>query len=52
LPPDGLTWPTPGTSAILDASRLLAMSCSSVSGMVLDVTASVRIGRSAGLTLA
>jgi hypothetical protein len=44
LPPDGLTRPTPGTSAIFEASRLLAMSCSWVSDIALDVTASVRIG--------
>ena len=41
-----------GSCEIFCASRVSPRSSTSVSGIVLEVTASVRIGASAGLTLA
>ena len=52
LPPAVVTRPTPGTSEIFVASRLLAASCNCVSDIDFDVIASVRMGWSAGFTLA
>ena len=46
-----LTSPTPGSCAIFWASRVSARSSTRGSGSVLEVSASVRIGVSAGLTL-
>ena len=51
-PPEMLTRPTPLSCEIFCASRVSLMSSSSVSDMLLEVTASVRIGASAGLILA
>ena len=51
-PPLMLTSPTPGSWEIFCARRVSAKSSTCVSGMVFDVIASVRIGASAGLTLA
>ena len=51
-PPDSDTRPTPGTWLIFSASRVLAMSCTSVNGSVSEVSASVSTGASAGLILA
>ena len=47
-----VTRPTPETWLIFCASRVLTRFCTSVSGMVSDVIASVSTGASAGLTLA
>ncbi|NHH80489.1 hypothetical protein DRA46_02573 [Burkholderia gladioli] len=52
LPPDRLTRPTPETCEIFIARRVSVRSCTCESGSVLEVIASVRIGASAGLTLA
>jgi hypothetical protein len=46
-----LTSPTPGSCEIFCASRVSARSSTFDSGKVFDVSASVRIGASAGLTL-
>jgi hypothetical protein len=51
-PPLTLTRPTPVSCEIFCASRVSLKSSRSVSAMVFDVTAMVRIGASAGLTLA
>ena len=51
-PPEMLTRPTPGNCEIFCARRVSARSSTCVSGSVLEVTASVRTGASAGLTLA
>ena len=51
-PPPMLTSPTPGNCEIFCASRVSARSSTAVSGNVFEVSASVRIGASAGLTLA
>ncbi len=50
-PPLMLTSPTPGSCEIFCASRVSARSSTLVSGSVLEVSASVRIGASAGLVL-
>jgi microcompartment protein CcmL/EutN len=47
-----LTSPTPASCEIFCASSVSARFSTSVSGSVAEVTASVRIGASAGLTLA
>ena len=44
--------PTPGTCEIFCATRVSARSSTCVSGTALELSASVRIGASAGLTLA
>jgi hypothetical protein len=46
-----LTSPTPGSCEIFWASRVSARSSMRGSGSVVDVSASVRIGASAGFTL-
>jgi hypothetical protein len=51
-PPLMLTRPTPGCCEIFCASRVSARSSTWVSGIVFEVSARVRIGASAGLTLA
>ncbi len=51
-PPLMLTSPTPGNCEIFCASRVSLRSSRSVSGSVVEVTASVMIGVSAGFTLA
>ncbi|MGY3445870.1 hypothetical protein ACVW17_005871 [Bradyrhizobium sp. USDA 4473] len=51
-PPLMLTRPTPGSCEIFCASLVSTKSCTWVSGMVFEVRPSVRIGASAGLTLA
>jgi hypothetical protein len=51
-PPDSVTRPTPVTWLIFNASRVLTMFCTSVSGSVSEVMASVSTGASAGLTFA
>src|SRR5262252_7554092 len=51
-PPLMLTRPTPGNCEIFCARRVSARSSTWVSGIVLEVNAKVRIGASAGLTLA
>ncbi len=51
-PPDSVTRPTPVTWLIFCASRVLTRFCTSVSGSVSEVIASVSTGASAGLTLA
>ena len=51
-PPDSVTRPTPLTCEIFCASRVLTRFCTSVSGRLLEVTANVSTGASAGLTLA
>ena len=51
-PPARPTSPTPETWLIFCASRVSTSDCTWVSGIVLEVIASVRIGASAGLTLA
>ena len=51
-PPLIATSPTPASCAIFCASRVSAHVLESVSASVFEVTASVRIGASAGLTLA
>ncbi len=51
-PPLMLTSPTPGCCEIFCASRVFATSSTCVSGKVFEVSANVRIGASAGLTLA
>ena len=50
-PPLMLTSPTPGSCEIFCASRVSARSSTFDSGSVLHVSASVRIGASAGLVL-
>src|SRR5215510_11901426 len=50
-PPLMLTRPTPGNCEIFCASRVSARSCTLDKGIVLDVSARVRIGASAGLVL-
>ena len=50
-PPLMLTRPTPGSCEIFCASRVSARSSTFDSGSVSDVSASVRIGASAGLVL-
>ena len=50
-PPLMLTSPTPGSCEIFCASRVSARSSTCDSGIVLEVSASVRIGASAGLVL-
>ena len=52
LPPLTVTRPTPGISESFEASRALAMFSTSVRFIVLEVTASVITGASAGFTLA
>src|SRR6516165_9999395 len=47
-----LTKPTPGNCEIFCARRVSAMSSTWVGGIVFEVSAKVRIGASAGLTLA
>ncbi len=51
-PPLMVTRPTPGSCEIFWASRVSASSCTSGSGSVSERSARVRIGASAGLTLA
>ncbi len=51
-PPLMLTSPTPGSWEIFCASRVSTKSSTCVSGIVFDVSPSVRIGASAGFTLA
>ena len=51
-PPDSVTRPTPVTWLIFSARRVLTRFCTSVSGIVSEVIASVSTGASAGLTLA
>ncbi len=51
-PPESVTRPTPVTWLIFCASRVFTRFCTSVSGMVSLLTARVRMGESAGLTLA
>ena len=51
-PPDRVTRPTPGTWLIFCARRVSTRFCTSGRGVVSEVTASVRTGASAGLTLA
>ena len=51
-PPLMLTRPTPGSWEIFCASLVSARSSTWVSGSVFEVSASVMIGASAGLTLA
>ena len=51
-PPARLTRPTPETWLIFSARRVETRFCTSVSGSVDEVTASVSSGASAGLTLA
>ena len=51
-PPARLTRPTPGSWEIFWASLVSTMSWTLVSGSDLEVTAKVRTGASAGLTLA
>jgi hypothetical protein len=46
-----LTSPTPGSCEIFCASRVSASSSTFGSGSVVDVSASVRIGASAGFVL-
>ncbi len=46
------TRPTPGICDIFCANRVSAISATSGSGSVFDVSASVRIGASAGFTFA
>jgi hypothetical protein len=50
-PPLIETSPTPGSCAIFCARRVSAKSSTFESGRVFDVSASVRIGASAGLVL-
>ena len=50
-PPLILTSPTPGTCEIFCARRVSAKSCTCESGSVFELSASVRIGASAGLDL-
>ena len=50
-PPLMLTSPTPGNCEIFCASRVSARSSTCDSGSTLEVSASVRIGASAGLIL-
>ena len=50
-PPLMLTRPTPGSCEIFCASRVSARSSTFGSGSVVEVSASVRIGASAGLIL-
>ncbi len=50
-PPLMLTRPTPGSCEIFCASRVSIKSCTFGSGRDFDVTASARIGASAGFTL-
>jgi hypothetical protein len=49
--PPMLTWSTPESWLICCASLVSALSSSSVSGRVSEVTAMIRIGESAGFTL-
>src|SRR5262249_59555966 len=51
-PPLMLTRPTPGNCEIFCASRVSARSSTWINGSVFEVSAKVRIGASAGLTLA
>ena len=51
-PPEIETSPTPGSCDSFGTSRLSTTSSTSVSFIVFEVTPSVRIGASAGLTLA
>ena len=51
-PPLSDTRPTPLTWLILSARRVLTRFCTSVNGRVSDVMARLKIGASAGLTLA
>ena len=50
-PPPILTNPTPGSCEIFSASRVSARSSTWSSGSSFEVSASVRIGASAGLVL-
>ena len=50
-PPLMLTRPTPGNCEIFGASRVSARSSTCESGMSFEVSASVRIGVSAGFVL-
>ena len=52
LPPPTLTSPTPPNCEIFCAMRVSARSASWVSFIVAEVSAKVRIGASAGFTLA
>ena len=51
MPPWTETWPTPVTSLSRCAINVSAMSLSSRSAMVCEVSATVTIGASAGFTL-
>ena len=51
-PPASDTSPTPETWLIFCANRVLTMFCTSVSGIVAELIASVSTGASAGFTLA
>ena len=51
-PPASVTRPTPLTWLIFCASRVLTRFCTSVSGIVSELIASVSTGASAGFTLA
>ena len=51
MPPCTETWPTPVTSDSRGAMMVSAMSLSARWSMVLEVSASVMIGASAGFTL-
>ncbi len=51
-PPESDTSPTPEIWLIFCASRVLTRFCTSVSGMLSELIASVNTGASAGLTLA
>ena len=51
-PPESVTSPTPATWLIFCARRVLTRFCTSVSGIVVELMASVSTGASAGLTLA